>query len=333
MKNNLEKYIDLHVHLDGSITVDIAKKLAELQDIQLDAEEDAELRKMLTVPEDCRSLNEFLKCFDLPCSLMQTYEGLKEASYLVAEEMKARGIIYGELRYAPQLHTLQGMTQKDAIDAVLEGISESEVKLNVILCCMRGADNDAQNMETVELAKQYLVEDGGVVALDIAGAEALFPTENYRELFVKASEYGIPFTIHAGEADGAESVRLAIEYGAKRIGHGVRSIEDEDVLRQLVEKGIYLEMCPTSNRQTQAVSDMTKYPIMDFLDRGIKVTVNTDDPAIEGTTIGDEYKYIENSFGCSEEQRRMFISNAIDAAFTSESVKNQLRKTLLIDAD
>lgn len=193
---------------------------------------------------------------------------------------------------------------------------------------MRGSGNESENDETVELAKKYRVEDGGIVGLDLAGAEALFPTSNYAELFKKVKSYDIPFTIHAGEADGAESVRLAIEYGASRIGHGVRITEDQQVESLVKEKGIYLEMCPTSNRQTHAVEVMNDYPLLDFLNQGIKVTLNTDDMAIEGTTMKQEFLYMEELFGLTNEQKNQILKNSIDAAFTSEVVKNQLRKEL-----
>ncbi len=323
-----DRYIDLHTHLDGSVTSDIARRLAALQGIRLPAENGRELERLLTVSEDCTSLNDFLKCLALPVSLMQTYEGLREGAYLVAESMKAQGVIYGEIRYAPQLHTDRGMTQEDAVRAVLEGLERSGGHINTILCCMRGRGLEEKNLETVELARKYLVEDGGVVALDLAGAEALYPTSDFRELFVKAGEYGIPLTIHAGEAAGAENVRGAIEYGAVRIGHGVRSYEDESVLQLIRDKGIFLEMCPTSNRQTQAVTDMTKYPFMDYLNTGIRVTLNSDDPGVEGTTIGKEYRYMEECFGLTPLQEKLLLSNAVDAAFTSSAVKSQLRRTL-----
>ena len=321
------KYIDLHLHLDGAVTVDIARKLADIQDIPL-PENDAELEKLLTVPAECESLNDFLECFDLPLSLMQTPEGLSEAVRLVCENIKSQGVVYAEIRYAPQLHLDNGMTQEDTIKAALKGLSQTDLKANLILCCMRGEGNEAANDETVELAKKYLVEDGGVVAIDIAGAEALFPTENYDNLFAKAEELGIPFTIHAGEADGANSVRLAVEYGAKRIGHGVRSHEDPEVLKLLKEKGIYLEMCPTSNRQTHAVEDMSAYPFMDYLDQGLLVTLNTDDMGIEGTTLADEFRYMENEFGLTPEQEVILLNNSVNAAFTSEDTRSMLRKEL-----
>lgn len=335
------KYVDLHLHLDGAVTVPIARRLAKLQGITL-PESDQELERQLTVPEDCESLTDFLKCFALPLSLMQTSEGLSEAVRLVADDLQSQGVIYAEIRFAPQLHTEQGMTQEEAIRAALEGIKKAgervapategkagaRRKVNLILCAMRGDGNEAANEETLRLAKKYLVADGGVVAMDLAGAEALFPTGRYRELFAKAKELGIPFTIHAGEADGAESVKLALEYGASRIGHGVRSYEDPEVLRLLKENQIPLEMCPTSNRQTHAVTDMAQYPFMDYLRQGLKVTLNTDDPGIEGTTLEEEYRYMEQRFGLDADGERTLLKNAVDAAFTTAEVKNWMRMEL-----
>ncbi|MCR4821295.1 MAG: adenosine deaminase [Treponema sp.] len=323
----VEKYVDLHCHLDGSITLDIARRLAEIQNVSLPAD-DRELEKLLTVPPECKSLNDFLKCFALPCSLMQTPESLSETVYLVAENIKKQGVVYAEFRWAPQLHTLRGMSQEDAVLAALEGLKRTDLKVNLILCFMRGQGNEAANEETLELAKKYLVKDGGVVAVDLAGAEALFPTKNYQEIFARAKDAGIPFTIHAGEADGAESVRLALDYGAKRIGHGVRSFEDSSLLERLKNEGIVLEMCPTSNRQTVTVENMDDYPFMDYLNRGIKVTLNTDDMAIEGTTLADEYRYMEKKFGLTPAQEKLLLKNAVEAAFTTDEVKEKLMQEL-----
>lgn len=322
------KYIDLHLHLDGAITAEIAKELAKLQEITLPTEDDDALRSMLSVPEDCTSLNDFLACFALPDSLMQTAEGLREAVRLVMDDALSQGVIYAELRFAPQLHTSGGMTQEEAVLAALDGLKRSALKGNLILCCMRGEDTADANFETLELAKKYLVEDGGVVAIDLAGAEALFPTKDYRSLFVRAKEYGVPFTIHAGEADGADSVRTAIGFGASRIGHGVRCYEDAGLVEFVKERGIPFEMCPTSNRQTHAVESMDDYPFMDYLEKGIKVTLNTDDPAIEGVTLAGEFRYMEETFGLTAEQEKIMLENAVNAAFTSEDVKSELRKRL-----
>ncbi len=324
----VQKYIDLHLHLDGAITVDIAKRLAALQGITLPASDDKALGKMLTVPEECQSLNDFLKCFALPLSLMQTYTGLKDSVRLVAENIRSQGVIYAEIRFAPQLHTSNGMIQEDAVKAALDGLKESPLKANLILCFMRGEGNDDANAETLELARRYLVRDGGVVAVDLAGAEALYPTENYREIFGRAKDYGIPFTIHAGEAAGAESVKCAVEFGAVRIGHGTRTYESADVAALVKSRGVTLEECPTSNKQTHVLEDMSQHPFMKYLADGIKITLNTDDMAISGITLADEFRYMRENFGLTPEQEHIILNYAIDAAFTTDEVKEHLRQEL-----
>lgn len=321
-------YIDLHAHLDGSVTVDIAKKLAALQNIALPTDDDEELLALLSVPDSCESLNDFLQCFDLPGRLMQTPEGLQNAVTLVLENMARDGVIYAELRFAPQFHTLGGMTQEEAVRAAVAGLKAAPIPANLILCCMRGEGNDKANEETLTLAKKYLVKDHGVTAMDLAGAEALFSTDNYRGLFEKAKALGIPYTIHAGEADGPESVCAAIKTGTRRIGHGVRSMEDEQVVNLIREKEITLEMCPTSNRQTHAIPDMKQYPLVRFLERGIRVTVNTDDMGIERTCLSGEFAYLEREFGLTGEQKKKLLLNAADAVFAGEETKQMLREKI-----
>jgi len=322
------KFIDLHLHLDGAITVDIAKKLASLQKIKLPTNDDKKLESLLTVKEDCRNLDDFLNCFGLPVSLLQTYEGIREAVKLVADNIQKQGVIYAEFRFAPQLFTKKGMSQKEVIEAALEGIKLTSLKVNLILCFFRQGNNHAENLETLELAKKYLKKDEGVVALDIAGSEKLFPNPNFKDLFVKAKEYGIPFTIHAGEALGAESVRQAIEFGASRIGHGVRAYEDPEVVQLLKEREIPLEVCPTSNFQTCALEDMDKYPFLDFLEKGLKVTLNTDDMGIEGTYLAKEFENMEKKYNLTYEQKKTILLNSVNAAFTTEEVKAKLKEEL-----
>lgn len=328
-ESKINYYIDLHAHLDGCITVDIAKKLAALQQITLPAATDEELLSLLSVPDTCENLNDFLKCFDLPLSLLQTEKALEEAVYLILSEMKKDGVIYAELRFAPQFHTQKGITQETAIQSALRGLKKSPIPGNLILCCMRGDSNQKENLETLELAKKYLVKDGGVVAIDLAGAEALFPTENYEELFAKAKEYQVPFTIHAGEAGDADDVKTAIHMGVARIGHGVRIAGNEEVIQLVKDTGVFLEMCPTSNRQTKAVEEMSAYPLKTFLEKGLKVTLNTDDPAIERTTLSREFQYMESLLNLTEEQKKQLLLNSVKAAFTSKDRKRKLKEQLL----
>ena len=164
--------------------------------------------------------------------------------------------------------------------------------------------------------------------MDLAGAESIFPTSKYRDAFTLVKKYNIPFTIHSGESEGPEGVKLVIEYGASRIGHGVRIQEDEEVMKLVRDKKIPLELCPTSNYLTQAVSSFEDYPLKKYMNYGIKVTVNTDDPAIEGTCISEEFKLLEKYIGLTKEDELVILNNSIDAAFTTEEVKNELRKQL-----
>lgn len=322
-------YVDLHAHLDGAITGGIARRLAELQDIKLPTGDDASLERLLSVPSECESLNDFLCCFELPISLLQTPEGLAASVRLVLENMASQGVAYAELRFAPQLLGERGMSQDAAVLAAEEGLRGAPVPANLILCCMRGEGNDAENDETVRVAREHLVETGGVVALDLAGAEALYPTERYRALFARVRELGIPYTLHAGEAAGPESVRCALEMGAVRIGHGVRAMEDSTLVEELAARGVTLEMCPTSNRQTHAIPDMAAYPLVEFLERGVRVTVNTDDMGVERTALPEEFAYLRREFGLTVGQERRIAENAIAAAFTTDEVRANLRERLL----
>jgi adenosine deaminase len=308
--------------------LDIAKKLASLQNIELPAKTDKELKSLISTEVAVDDLKQFLGFFKIPLQLLQTEIGISEGIRLVADNIKSQNVIYAEIRFAPQLHTKRGLTQEKVILAALDGMKKTSLKINLIICFMRFKDNKAQNEETLELAKKYLVPDGGVVAVDLAGDEANNPVTDYKYLFDKCKEYKIPYTIHAGEAAGADSVKNAIELGAKRIGHGTRAFEDPKVVQLIKDKGIFLEMCPTSNIKTKALKDMKKFPFMNFLNEGIKVTLNTDDMGIARTTLANEFKYMENEFGLNYEQEKIILLNSIECAFTTNEVKEQLRKEI-----
>ncbi|MBP5569301.1 MAG: adenosine deaminase [Treponema sp.] len=320
--------IDLHCHLDGSITPEIAKKLAEIQNIELPSKTDDELIRKLSVPQTCQSLNDFLECFGLPLRLLQTKEGITEAVRLVQEDCKAQGLEYLEIRFAPQKHCVNGLSQEEVILAALEGLKQSSLHTNLILCLMRADINQSENKETIELAQKYLVKDNGVVAIDLAGAEALFKTKDFEKEFLIAKQKNIPFTIHAGEADGPESVWDAIKFGAVRIGHGVRVTEDPSLVDYLAEKQIPLEMCPTSNRCTKAIDDMSLFPLRQLMEKGVKVTINTDDPAICRTNLKGELDFVTNKYGITSSEKKQLLLNAVDAAFCSDEYKNELKEKI-----
>lgn len=321
--------IDLHLHFDGSLFPRTVLELAAEQQIKLPTEEPDELKLFMAAPEDCGSLNEYLEKFDLPLSVLQTKEAIRKAMYTLLSSLKEQGMLYAEVRFAPQLHLQKGLTQEEVVKAAVLGMQEATAgsffKANLILCCMRGADNQEENLHTVRTAAQF--SGRGVAAVDLAGAEALFPTADFEDVFAYAKELGVPFTIHAGEADGPESIEAALRFGAKRIGHGVRAREDETVLELLKEQQIPLEMCPTSNVQTKAVAGMEDHPVLDYLREGLKVTVNTDNMTVSDTTVEREYRKLQE-LGMTREEYRQLLFHAADAAFLSEEERGRMKDVI-----
>lgn len=312
--------IDLHLHLDGSLPQKTVLELAEMQNIKLP--EVDELKKLLTVPGSCESLRDYLKCFDLPLSLLQGAEYVKKAAFDLCLKLKSLGLCYAEIRFAPQLHTKNGDTMEEITLAAINGVKESGFFANIILCMMRGASESA-NRETVMLAAKYY--GNGVCALDLAGDEAGYKTSNYSSLFKLAGELSVPFTIHAGEAAGPESVWEAVNLGAKRIGHGIKSASDSALMETLKEKGIFLELCPTSNFQTKA-SEIKDYPYLKFIEKGIKITVNSDNMTVSDTDAVREITLLRALYGMDAETEKMLIRNAIEAAFLFDEQKAELKR-------
>ncbi len=189
----------LHLHLDGSLRPETVYKWLKEQNKDVSLEQ---VQKDLMVDKDCRDLNEYLQKFDLPLEVLQTKEHIEQANFELFEDLVKQNVIYAEVRFAPSLHAKQGLDYNQIVEAAIRGMNkakeEFEIDGNLILCCMRGNDNKEQNMRTVKVAKQYL--NKGVCALDLAGAEALFPTSDFEEIFKIARDLNIPFTIHAGEA-------------------------------------------------------------------------------------------------------------------------------------
>ncbi len=314
--------IDLHLHLDGSLSIDAVKNIAIHDNINIPNNND-ELKEVLTLQKGCKNLNEYLKRFDLPIYLLQTEYALELATEDLCNRLYDIGCIYAEIRYAPQKHCQKGLSQEDSIKAVLNGIKNSPIPCGLILCCMReGWDNSNDNLETVNLAAKY--QDYGVCGLDLAGAEGLYPNELYKNLFTHIKQTRIPYTIHSGEALGAESVNIAIDYGAKRIGHGVRAIENENTLKRIIDNKIPLEFCPTSNINTCVFEDYSNMLIIEYLKRGAIITLNSDNMSISSTDVRQEFNNIIDTFSLSKEDVKGLLLNSANSAFTNNEIKRQL---------
>lgn len=318
--------VELHCHLDGSLNIDFVEEMLEKQNIVLAREE---LKRRLEVRPDCTSLTEYLEKFDLSLRCLQSKEGLRRAAYELVRDAAKEQVKYIEVRFAPMLSTAKGLTCREVIEGVVEGLHEAGsaygVFASAIVCAMRHHTLQ-QNMEMLTAAREFVGK--GVCALDLAGDESAYPTSTFRELFIQAKEWGIPFTIHSGECGSVENVREAIELGAKRLGHGI-ALEKSPELRQLCkEKGIGIEMCPTSNLQTKAVDSLAVYPLKLFLEEGLLVSIHTDNRTVSGTTMTREESVAREELQLSEEELRQCTKNAIKTAFASDAVKQQLLEIL-----
>lgn len=320
---NLQRYalIDLHLHLDGSLSLSSVRELAAMQGIEIE-KDDAQLLRKLQVSPTCRDLNEYLEKFDFPCSLLQTEAAITRSVANLCTELAEQGLLYAEIRFAPQLHLRKGLDQRRVVEAAIAGLDQEKIKANLILCCMRGADNHAANLQTVRVAAEYVGR--GVCAVDLAGAEALFPTENFEDLFALARTLGVPYTIHAGEACGPESVYASLRFGTKRLGHGVRCVEDAALTARLAAEGVTLELCPTSNLNTSIFERIEDYPLRQLMAAGVRVTVNTDNMMVSGVSLASELEKLD----LTREEMRILAKNAAEASFASAEVKDWLNQQI-----
>ena len=319
--------IDLHLHLDGSLAKEDFIYLLNKEGLPIPKDLDSSIY----VPSDCPSLVDYLKRFDLPCSLMQSREYLIYVTKSLVNRLYNFGYIYAEIRFASQLHTNKGLSQKDVIEAVLEGLKEGldgkkDFDANLILCMMTHADEKV-NMETLEAVVE--INNPKIVAIDLAGAEGLHPSLYYKRLFDYAKERNLNITIHAGEACGNESVMGAIDNGAKRIGHGVHlDTNDPKSLQKVMDNHIYFEFCPTSNLQTKSLPNYNAVPLKEFKKHNIPVTINSDNMTVSNTDVINEFQYLYLTFNLSKDDVYYYLNNSINASFISESRKELLRVLL-----
>ncbi len=319
--------IDLHVHLDGSVKPDTIRELAKEQGKSLPAGAEGDLTPWMQIDETCTSLVEYLSKFSFVLPFMQTAESLERIAEEVVEQAAASGCLYIEVRFAPLLHTLEGLSAGEAILHTIAGLQKGEqmfgIKARVIVICMRH-DAVERNLEVIEAAREYYGK--GVVAVDLAGDEAGFPPALHQEVFELANRYELPITIHAGEAGGSVNVRESItRLGASRIGHGVRITEDSSVIELVRTTRTPLEMCPVSNIQTKAVTGWDAYPIRRFLEEGLLVTVNTDNMTVSGTTMNHEFEMLAEHCGFTTEELAQLTVNSAEAAFLQGEEKEELK--------
>jgi adenosine deaminase len=307
---------DLHCHLDGSVRPSTLVDLAREHRVTLPRQTPEELAEFMRV-DDARSLEDYLRRFDVTISVMQTTEALERIAYELAEDAADDGVRYIEIRNAPLLNVVQGLTLVEAIEAPLRGLRKAEndfgITARFIVCGLRQFPPES-SLEMAKLAVEFKNE--GVVGFDLAGGEKGNPAARHAEAFRYAREHDLAVTVHAGEGDGAESVREAIHAcGANRIGHGTRLIEDPDLIQYVNDRRIALEVCLTSNVQTRVAESYATHPFREYFDRGLNVTLNTDNRLMSATTLTDEYVHAAEHLDFTLEELAGVALNGFESAF------------------
>lgn len=325
---------ELHLHLDGAIPPDTMWAMAEKEHVALPAPTPEAFRTWLKVTSDCSSVNEYLERFELPLQLLQTGENLSRATEDLIGALAADGCGLAEIRFAPQLHLRGTLSQRDAVEAVLAGRKAAAekypaVKTGILLCAMSiGAEtlNLAENLETVRLTKEYLGK--GVVGCDLAGAEGIVPLRNFHPVFDLARELDLPFTCHAGDSQGPDTVLDALNFGTRRIGHGHHLYDAPELWQRVRDNGVTLEICPTSNIQCKTQPSYRQHPAKKLFDAGIRVTISTDNRTLAAVTLSDEYDHCVHEMGFTREDLVRMNLYALEASFLPEEDKAGMKAQL-----
>lgn len=344
--------ISLHDHLDGGLRPQTLIELADAIDLEVPAADAEGLAEWFSTQSNSGSLVEYLKTFDLTTAVMQTREGLSRVARETVHDLADDGVIYGELRWAPEQHLTRGLSLDGAVEAVQAGIEQGiddvrhqgrGIRIGQLITAMRHAD---RGLEIAELAVRH--RDRGVVGFDIAGAEAGFLPSRHRTAFDYLAGQFMPVTIHAGEADGLDSIRSALIDGrALRLGHGVRLAEDLIIERQddentyvslgpvaqwVRDREIALEASPSSNLQTGAIAawgdELIDHPFDLLYQLGFRVTVNTDNRLQSGTTLTRELALLADAFGYDLDDLEVFQLNAAAAAFLPLDDREELAELI-----
>ena len=315
--------VELHLHLDCSLSYDVVQKLNPTISYE-------DYKTSFVAPPKCTDLGDYISRAVNGIALMQSAEELRMVTLDLFGQLKRDNVIYAEIRFAPLLHTQKGLSAEEVVhvvnNATEEGMQQTGVEARLILCTLRHY-TESQSMETVQLVERF--KGSRVAGFDIAADEAGFPIDNHVAAFRYAKEKGIACTAHAGEAKGAESVWETLEnFGPSRIGHGVRSVEDIRLLGYLKQAGIHLEVCPTSNIQVNVCDRIDDHPADRLFKYGVSMSINTDARTISDVTLTSEYETMTNVFGWQKAHFLKCNLEAIKHAFVDEETKQKLQQKL-----
>jgi len=328
--------VDLHRHLEGSLRLETLAEIAQEHGIDLPSYNIEQLRPYVQFTDEEPGFHRFLEKFKLLRRFYTTREAVKRVAYEAVVDAATDNVKYLELRFSPSaLAHAQNFPLHEVTEWVIDAVAQAQAATGVmarLLCAVVRHDSFDLARQVIEVAITY--RDRGIVGVDLTGDEIHYPATPFAPLFKRAADYGLGITIHAGEAGNAANVREAVEVlNAQRIGHGIRSIEDSNVVQLLRQRGVALEVCPTSNLQTGVVDNFGLHPLRDLYVLGVNVTINTDDPSVSDTTLTDEYMVAMMGLGVNLRDLRMCTRNSIRAAFLPPEIKQQLEEMILSEFD
>ena len=315
--------VELHLHLDCSLSYAVVSRLNP-------AITREEYLHDFIAPARCTNLADFLTRAPKSIALMQTEEGLRLVTFDVFEQLQRDNVVYAEIRFAPLLHTEKGLTAENVVEIIEEATAKASqatgIEARLILCTLRHFSAE-QSLQTVKLVERF--KGTHVAALDIAGDEAGFPLDAHIPAFQYAIQNEIARTAHAGEGSGAESVWKTLNLlRPSRIGHGVRSIEDPALIAHLRKEHIHLEVCPTSNLQTNIYDSYADHPINRLYNAGLSLSVNTDARTITNITLAQEYEKVQQVFAWDSQHFLQCNLNAMRSSFLPEAARKRLENRL-----
>ncbi|MBN1249483.1 MAG: adenosine deaminase [Anaerolineae bacterium] len=323
--------IDLHRHLEGSLRLTTLIELAEAHDIALPTHDVAELRPYVQMAEELSDFTQFLEKFDVLRRFYISKTVIQRITREAIADAALDNIIYLELRFNPlALARVHNFTFEEVVSWVIEAAADAQAETGTRTCLIL----QIPRTESLEIAHEIvdlaIANSGPLVrGVDLAGDEVDGPPQRFAEPFGRAFEAGLHITVHAGEWVGPESVQAALEYlHPTRIGHGVRAIENSNVIKMLRRQQVALEVCPTSNLHTGVVRDLSKHPLVDLVNLGLRVTLNTDDPGISAITLSHEYVVAVEQIGMPRTWIYQALRHAVDAAFIPDEEREPLRAKL-----
>jgi len=311
---------ELHLHLDGSLQVDTALELARTRGIEAPSDR-AGMSAALIAPMPCADQAELLRAYDLPIALLQDAEALERTTAELVETKAADGVRYVEIRWGPLLHVAGGLALADGISAVCSGARAAARRSGTIvrlICTAIRSHEPVANLFLAETAARF--RDEGLIGWDLAGPEAAHPDPLvHAAAFEAARAGGLRITLHAGEWGGASQVRRALALDPERIAHGPGAIDDADLCAELIDRGVTLDLCPTSNRQAGIVPSIAAHPLARLHRAGVPVTLSTDDTTVSDITLSEEYVRAVEAIGLTLAELWAIDRHALDVAFAAEA--------------